>query len=265
MKQLIILLGLVYFFSACNNTEKGKTPVRSDGDTTEKALKTAIDRFPDSLLLKETLIQYYRDSGNYDMAIALATNALEKDSNNAGIWNIKATLLVENEDTINAILSFEKALAISPEPRYFIALGRLCAETKNTRALDIADMMLKSKTVYPEKEALFIKGLFYSYAGDKQKAIGFFSNCLAIDYTFMLAYREKAIALYDAGKYEEALAVLVKAVTLQNNFDEGYYWKGRCLEKLNRVNEAIENYQTALLYDPQFVEAKEALDKLGVK
>ena len=79
----------------------------------------------------------------------------------------------------------------------------------------------------------------------------------------MEAYREKAIALYDLGKYKEALAVLDKAVTLQNGFDEGYYYKGRCFEKLNKIPEAIEMYERALMYDKDYVEAKEALAKLG--
>ena len=79
----------------------------------------------------------------------------------------------------------------------------------------------------------------------------------------MEAYREKGITLYD-WKFNEALTVLDKAVTLQNGFDEGYYYKGRCLEKLNKIPEAIEMYQRALLYDPQiYSEAKEALARLG--
>jgi len=64
------------------------------------------------------------------------------------------------------------------------------------------------------------------------------------------------------GKYEEALGVLKKAVTIQNNFDEGYYWMGKCLEKLGRKDDAIQSYQTALLYDKNFTEAREALNKL---
>jgi superkiller protein 3 len=78
----------------------------------------------------------------------------------------------------------------------------------------------------------------------------------------MFAYREKGIALYDMGKYEDAITVLDKAVTLQNSFDEGYYWLGRCLEKLNKPNDAIEEYKTALMYTPDYVEAKEALERL---
>jgi tetratricopeptide (TPR) repeat protein len=78
----------------------------------------------------------------------------------------------------------------------------------------------------------------------------------------MYAYREKGIALYQEKKYEEAIKVLSRGVTLQNNFDEGYYWMGKCYEKLNKKDEAIQSYQNALLYDKDFIEARKALERL---
>jgi tetratricopeptide (TPR) repeat protein len=78
----------------------------------------------------------------------------------------------------------------------------------------------------------------------------------------MFAYREKAIALYDQAKYEEALKVLERAVTIQNNFDEGYYWMGNCYKKLNKKEEAIQSYHTALMYDKDFIEARDSLKTL---
>jgi len=78
----------------------------------------------------------------------------------------------------------------------------------------------------------------------------------------MYAYREKGIALYQEKKYEEAIKVLSRGVTLQNNFDEGYYWMGKCYEKLNEKEEAIQSYQSALLYDKDFIEARKALERL---
>jgi tetratricopeptide (TPR) repeat protein len=55
---------------------------------------------------------------------------------------------------------------------------------------------------------------------------------------------------------------LKRAVTIQNNFDEGYYWLGKCYEKLNKIAEAKQSYQNALLYDKDFIEAREALNRL---
>ena len=48
----------------------------------------------------------------------------------------------------------------------------------------------------------------------------------------------------------------------QNNFDEGYFWMGKCYEKLGRKDEAIESYQRALLYDKDYIEARDALNKI---
>ncbi len=269
MKKFILSgLVLLIIIIACNNEDHTKEESKTTVQTTtgrEKLLKDSISLFPDSVLLKENLVQFYRDEAEYDKAIALTREVLQKDSLNDRFWDIQATLQFENEDTIDAIRSFETALNINPQPRYIILLGSLYAQTKNSKALDMADFLLKAKVPDTEKEAWFIKGLYYNYTGDKRKAISFFDRCLNLDYNFMIAYREKAIALYDMGKYADAITVLDKAVTLQNNFDEGYYWTGRCLEKLNKPNEAIEEYKTALMYSPYYVEAKEALTRLSVK
>ena len=110
-----------------------------------------------------------------------------------------------------------------------------------------------------------LKDCIITYSDEKRKAINYFDSSLKMDFTYMFSYREKAIALYDLGRYEEAIEVLKRAVTIQNNFDEGYYWLGKCYEKLGRQKDAIESYQTALLYDKNFIEAKEALDKIQNK
>ena len=263
-KAALILIASVTLAVACNNNDDKKklstNPAKTDR---EKLLKDSIAKFPDSVIIQEKLIQYYRDSGYYDKALAAVNDFVKADSLNTRLWDIKAILHFENADTINAIRSFEKAASIIPAPDYLISLGSLYAQSKNKKALAVADMLLKDKNAKAEKEALFIKGLYYNYTGDKKQAISFFDKCLSMEYSFMFAYREKAIALYDLGKYEDALKVLTKAVTLQNNFDEGYYWRGRCFEKLGELDEAIDDYRTALVYSPDYTEAREALKRLG--
>ena len=263
MKNITALLILLCFaFAACNNKTADNTDAPPANDTV-KAMQDNIAKYPDSLLLVETLIQYYRDKGNFDMAISEANNVIRRDSSNTRFWDIKAILHAENGDTAAAIKSYEILVNMVPDAAYVMSLGALYAQTKNPQALALADALIAGRKAHAEKEANFIKGLYYSYSGDKQKAISFFDKCLALDYTFMFAYREKAIALYDMGKYEDAFNVMNKAITLQNNFDEGYYWMGRCLEKMNRKEEAIESYKVALKYDPDYVEAREALKQLS--
>lgn len=261
-------MSYVFFYSitaicfSCNNNEEPALPAMPNENQKEAQLKHAIANYPDSLLLVEKLIQYYRDKGAYDSALVITDNAIKRAPNVAGLWDIKATLHFENEDTINAIRSFEKAIDIFPLPEYIMSLGTIYAQTKNPKALVLADALIGADKAKAAKEAIFIKGLYYNYANDKKKAIALFDSCIRLDYTYMFAYREKAIALYDEGKYEEALKVLTRAVTVQNNFDEGYYWMGNCYKKLNKKEEAIKSYHTALMYDKDFIEARDSLKTL---
>jgi tetratricopeptide (TPR) repeat protein len=213
-------------------------------------------------MLKSNLIEAYRNEGYYDSAIAIADQELKKDSGSAYLWNIKASLYFENDDTLNAINSLQHAIKIYPLPDYLVALGTVYAEMKNKNSLAIADDLLRTNKTKSGKDAYFIKGLYYNYVNQPEKAIPYLDSTLNLDFTYMYAYREKAIALYNEAKYNEAIKVLERAVTIQNNFDEGYFWLGKCYEKLNRDDEAIQNYQTALLYDKDYIEAREALKRL---
>ncbi len=259
------VLAFSLLLAACNNNEQPVTATPDAVPAKEKELRDAIAQYPDSVLLKKTLIQYFEDNGNYDIALTELNKVADKDTTDASLWDKKAQLYLLKDDTANAIPAYEKAIEIFPDPQYVMSLGWLYAKTKNPKALEIADALLQADKAKAAKEALLIKGLYYSSTGDKQKAIAAFDNCLALDYTYMFAYREKAVALYETGKYEEAIKVLEKATTLQNNFDEGYYWMGQCYEKLKNNTAAVDSYKAALLYNPDFTEAKDALAKLGIK
>lgn len=250
---------IVLAISSCNNAPEKTDPALSEE---EKELRTKAAQFPDSTLLTENLIQYLRENGKYEKAITETEIAIQEDSLNDRFQDIKATLLFENGDTAQAIECFEKAISISPKTIYIISLGSLYAQTKDPRALALADALLAATGVNAQQQALFIKGLFFSYTGDKQKAIGYFNNCLQMDYRNMMAYREKAICLFDLAQYDRSLEVMKNAVTIQKTFDEGYYWMGRCYEKLGKRKQAIENYQLALQIDTNYLEANDALKRL---
>ncbi len=271
MKRLYYLLLIpalaAGLFSCSDHSSGGNEPAdpRPVSNTPEQQMKEAIAQYPDSLSLRENLAQFYFDAGRLEEGIAIADGVLKKDSMNDRWWDIKAALYAGNDDTTNAIKAWEKAADIRPLPQYLQSLGYLYADTKNEKAIMIADALLVADKAHSEREALLLKGIYYGNVGKTGSALQVFDKILGFDYTYMLAYREKAILLYNNGRYADALAVLQKATTLQNNFDEGYYWMGRCYEKLQKSSEAIESYQTALMYDPNYIEAKDALGRLGVK
>ncbi|MEQ1552865.1 MAG: tetratricopeptide repeat protein [Ferruginibacter sp.] len=265
MKLILLFSFFISLFSCNHSSEQTNTKTTSHISDKETILKNAVAQFPDSIDILQNLIAYYTEGQNYDAALATITNAISKDSTNPDFWDIRSALSAEKGDTAQAIFSLQKAIDILPIPSYIISLGALYAEIKDPMALQLADALLQANKAKAEKEAYFIKGLYYSYTNEKEKAIAFFDKCLAINYTFMEAYVEKGIALYDLKKYTQASEVFEKSITIQNKFDKGYYYLGQCYEKLNRTQEAIESYQTALLIDANYIEAKDALSRLGVK
>jgi len=256
--QITFTVLLFAFNSKKEEAEKANNVI----ETKENALKEATKKYPDSITLIQNLAAYYLDMQNYDAALNTINNAIAKDSNNAELLDNESIIFAQKGDTLNAIKSLEKAVDKLAAPQYIISLGALYAQSKNPQALAMADALLFANKAGAEKEAYFIKGLYHSYNNEKEKAISFFDKCISINYTFMDAYLEKGIALYDLKKYSEAATVLQKAVMLQNNYDKGYYYLGRCFEKLNNKEDAIEAYKMALVYDPNYEEAQDALARL---
>ena len=262
MKYILLSIFSVALFS-CNGNKKEQTENSTVvASSKEDVLKEATKKYPDSIILIQNLAAYYLDLQNYDAALNTINKAIAKDSNNAELRDNESIIFAEKGDTTNAIKSLEKAVDKLAAPQYIISLGALYAQSKNPKALAMADALLYANKAGAEKEAYFIKGLYYSYNNEKEKAIPFFDKCISLNYTFMDAYLEKGIALYDLKKYSEAATVLQKAVMVQNNFDRGYFYLGRCFEKLNNKEDAIQAYQMALTYDPNYEEAKDALARL---
>src|SRR5690242_13938141 len=178
------------FLIACNQGDKTINPPQTSDQNTIESIKEQIKQHPDSLMLKEDLIEAYRNSGYYDSAISIADQEILKDSGSAYLWNIKASLYFENNDTINAINSLKRAIDIYPLPDYLVALGTVYAEIKNKNSLEIANNLLHSNKTKYGKDAYFIKGLYYNYINEPAKAISNLDSCLRLDFTYMYAYRE---------------------------------------------------------------------------
>ncbi len=271
MKFLIAFV-LLFSIVACNdNTDVTNTNNASNTTTTASTLQSlqdAVKKYPDSLQLIEKLAASYLEVSNFDAALATLNTGIQRDSNNAAFYDFKSIVYASKGDTANAILQLQKAIDLYPSPQFIISLGALYAQTKNSQALVMADALLYASKSNSEKEAYFIKGLYYSFNNEKLKAIPYFDTCISLSYTFMDAYLEKAIALYDLQQYENAANVLLKAVTLQNGYSKGYYYLGRCYEKLNEKQDAIDAYKMAIMYnrvDGEYIEAEDALNRLGEK
>ncbi len=73
-----VISAILLLIYACNNNYDDKQAGKQSVST-EQELRNSIKKFPDSLLLLKSLIEHYRNNGNYDSAINLTDNALQND------------------------------------------------------------------------------------------------------------------------------------------------------------------------------------------
>jgi tetratricopeptide (TPR) repeat protein len=256
-RTIIITILPVFFIYSCQVNNK-----KVNEQSPESYWKEQINLYPDSFLLKENLIQNYRDSGNILKAIQTTTLFLNTDTNNAKLWHIKGVLDFENDDTLQSSVSFRKAYLINPNAIDAIYLARILACNKNASCLDVCKEMIKKFGNNYKKDFYLIKGIYFSAIKEYDTALNLFDSSIQESYTYMDAYIQKATTLMSANKYIDAITVLSKATTVQNNFDDGYFYLGKCYEKINDNLAAIEAYKKTILINPDYTDAKEALSRL---
>ncbi len=70
-------------------------------------------------------------------------------------------------------------------------------------------------------------------------------------------------AYYELGRYDDVLSL---AKINQNNsreLEETYYWQGRVQEAQGKIQQAASSYRRALTYNPNYADARTALDNLS--
>jgi tetratricopeptide (TPR) repeat protein len=262
----ILLLTLLV---ACNGNND-QTPNKDSAAQTTKPypdyvqdLFSAVKQQPDSTGLRFKLATALDSIGAYKPALEQMDSLLVKDSTNYALWFTKGRIAEDAGDTLLAMQSYDIALRIYPSADAMLGLANLYAEQKNERALLICTQVKRlSLGREYDAHADFIAGIYNARTGNKKKAIAFFDNCIANDYTYMEAYIEKGLLYYDNKQYREALNVFKFASTINALDADPYYWQGRCFEMMNIKDSAVLRFKQALNLDKDSKEIREALKRV---
>lgn len=226
-------------------------------------LNEAIKEIPNSLFLQISLARSYDALNKTDEALKVCNDMLEKEPGQVNALLLKADLLEKKGDIANMISSLEKAYNIVPFNREISnKLAYQYAESKNAKALAIADSLISKDSLNIHAEPYYVKGMYYSNINDKAKAIQLFDATIKKDHRFLNAYIEKGKILLDQKKTNEALKTFQLANTITPSFPDAWYWIGRCQEILGDKAEAKQSYEKAYELDNTFTEAKEAAEKV---
>ena len=224
-------------------------------------LKKAIEEIPNSIFLQLSLARAYDTQGKTDEALAACNNLLAHEPDQVNVLMLKSDLLLKKEDTTSAIAAMEKAYSAVPSNREVSnRLAYQYAESKNSKAVAIADSLIGRDSLKFFAEPYYVKGMYYSNINDQEKAIEQFDATIKQDHRFLNAYIEKGKILLDQKKTTAALKTFELANTITPSFPDAWYWMGRCLEILGQKEEAKLNYEKAFSLDKTFTEAKEAIE-----
>jgi tetratricopeptide (TPR) repeat protein len=262
-----IYVSIFMLVSACqnNDTQTAETTDQAASQSDPIAeLEKSIRVYPDSMLLFARLSDLQEQKGDPGDALATLEKGLLKDSTAVILINRRASLMLGKGDTAAAITGLLKSLRYAPEQTdIHIELGFLYAAQRRNNALVVADFLL-TQTDQPKllTQARYMKGIYYANVGDTRNALLNFNECIINDYTFVDAYMEKGILLYNEKKYADALKVFEKVMAISNTHAEAYFWTGKCLEAIGKKEEAIDYYKKTLGLDEKVTAASEAINRL---
>ncbi len=226
-------------------------------------LEDAIKEIPQGLFLKLNLVRAYDTTGKTNEALAICDTILKQDPGQVNALILKSDLLLKKNDAPGAVDALEKAYFSMPTNAAIVnKLAYQYAETKNSKAIRLADSLIKKDSQRLFAGPWYIKGLYYSNVNERTKAIESLDAAIKVDHRYLNAYIEKGKILLDQKKTNEALKTFELANTVTPSFPDAWYWMGRCQEIMGDRAEAIQNYEKAFELDNTFTEAKEAAEKI---
>jgi len=261
---------LLLVFTCCNNNDHETSKNADSSKTIEKPYPDHVDDLiaqvkqkPDSAGLRLKLVAALDSVGAYKPALQQLDSLIKKDSLNYGLWFTKGSVAEDAGDTLLAMKSYDNALRIYPSADAMLGLANLYAEQKNERALLICTQVKRlSLGREYDAHADFIAGIYNARTHNTAKALAFFDDCIANDYTYMEAYIEKGLVYFDNKQYTEALNVFKFASTVNALDADPYYWQGRCYEMLNIKDSAALRFKQALNLQKGDKHIEEALKRV---
>jgi len=270
-KTGIVFLVLVTVFSAaCGDKQTGNgTAATKTKNAYPPQVQNILDEVaahPDSGNIRLKLVYALDSIGDFTNALQNINIILKKDSTNYRLWLNRGSIAEDAKDTLAAMESYANALRIYRSPDAMLSLANLYAETKNPRAL-LFTSRVKSLGLGKEYDAhsAFVTGIYYARTGKRAEALQAFDECIANNYTYMVAYIEKGLVYFDNKQYDEALKVFEFAATVDNLYADAYYYQARCYEMTGKKDLAVEKFHQSLSIDKTLAEAHAGLKRLGAE
>jgi predicted O-linked N-acetylglucosamine transferase (SPINDLY family) len=183
---------------------------------------------------------------NYEIAEDLLLKALAKEKNNQNFLLNYANLLSEKRQFRDAIIYYQKAIRQRPNDPICFANLAACYNRQGQPLLGLAaaDQSIQLKSDYAEAWSDRANAL--QDLKRYEEALASNERALKLKPDYVEAWSNRANVLQDLKRYDEAIAHYDQALELKPDFAEAWSNKGNTLHELKRYDEAIAHYDQAL-------------------
>ena len=236
---------------------------RKNTDSAILFIEEALNKIPESLALKISLVRGHQQKGELEKAVSICNSIIEEYPGQLDALQLKAELLQAQNKNEEALKTLEKAYAYAPGDAELVhSLAFTYAQTKNIKAIALSDSLIAADKEGKHAEPYYFKGVYYANIGKKTGALVFFNQAIQHDYYFLDAYMEKGNLFFNSKNYKEALETFELAAKVSPTFAEAYFWMGKTKQAMGDAAEAKLDYQRAYGLDKSLKEAKDAAGKL---
>jgi len=221
-------------------------------------LKLAEQTFPEHINTKLKLSEDYLILKDYENALISAHKVLNIDKNNAEAYFMIGLINQENGREEFAIKSFIKATELEPELLdAWIILGDLHAAKEDPRAIDYYNAALEVER--DNISALHSKAYYLQNIGKVEDAIAIYNQIHSLDRQYEPAYLNSGILYLSTDSIQAAYDKFNMLVNNNPTSAPGFYYRGIANELKGKADLALQDYKTALRFDPQYEKAAKAI------
>jgi len=98
-----------------------------------------------------------------------------------------------------------------------------------------------------------------------KEALDCYSKAIEIDPNNQILYSNRSLMHCNLGEFQEALEDADKAISIKPDYGKAYLRKGKALEGLNKIKEALDTYKLGLEKDKDNAQLKQAVDELDAQ
>ena len=214
-----------------------------------KAIKMALDQYPENLSISLLNIESLITQNKIDEAEKLVNRIFEIEKNNPEIIIQKSKIFSKRKnhiESINLLKTIEKDCEFYQDASIIIGKEYLFIDEFEKAKEKFIEYLNKYDVDY----AVLNNLLFcFDSLGNTDNTINYLNEFLEKNPYCEVGWHQLGKQYFNKNLYKEALTAFDFAIICDDSFVGAYLEMGKVLEKLNKINQAIEQYKTVVEID----------------